>query len=183
MYITKIWEPHVLLLSLPLPPLFLSQTLSFFKSFFLSPTFSLTLFLFSLFLYLSLSPLFLSYFDLSIGNCQIILLCCKIVTDHNCTWMTYYPDLSYCELLANCSSLDTQQCDNCLSAQHECISDEKACFVKGTIQILRHTFLPIFSPPPPTPMTHLVSFPLPLPSWCDKYFYLQQNLQHFFYNF
>jgi hypothetical protein len=45
--------------------------------------------------------------------------------------MTYLPDISFCELLTDCSSLETQLCDNCLSAQHDCIPNEKACSIKG----------------------------------------------------
>ncbi len=52
-------------------------------------------------------------------------------TDDNYNWLTYYPDTSFCELLTNCSSLESQQCDNCLSAQHNCIPNEKVCSVKG----------------------------------------------------
>jgi hypothetical protein len=46
--------------------------------------------------------------------------------------MTYLPDISFCELQTNCSSLDTQLCDNCLSAQHDCIPNEKACSIQGS---------------------------------------------------
>ncbi len=45
--------------------------------------------------------------------------------------MTYLPDISFCELLTNCSSLETQLCDNCLSAQHDCIPNEKLCLIQG----------------------------------------------------
>ena len=45
--------------------------------------------------------------------------------------MTYLPDISFCELLTDCSSLETQLCDNCLSAQHDCIPNEKACSIQG----------------------------------------------------
>ncbi len=46
--------------------------------------------------------------------------------------MTYLPDISFCELLTNCSSLDTQLCDNCLSAQYDCIPNEKVCSIQGS---------------------------------------------------
>jgi hypothetical protein len=46
--------------------------------------------------------------------------------------MTYLPDISFCELLTDCSSLETELCDNCLSAQHDCIPNEKACSIQGS---------------------------------------------------
>ncbi len=58
-------------------------------------------------------------------------------TDHNCTWLTYHPDTSFCELLTNCSSLETQLCNNCLSAQHDCITNEKVCSIKGNCRGIR----------------------------------------------
>jgi hypothetical protein len=51
--------------------------------------------------------------------------------DPTCTWLTYYPDTSFCHLLANCSSLDTQDCIDCLSGQHNCIPNEPACSIQG----------------------------------------------------
>jgi hypothetical protein len=44
--------------------------------------------------------------------------------------MTYFPDISFCELQTNCSSLEMELCDNCLSAQHDCIPNEKACSIQ-----------------------------------------------------
>jgi hypothetical protein len=62
-------------------------------------------------------------------NCLTIIFFCN--TDNHCSWMTYLPDISFCELLSDCLSLDTQLCNNCLSAQHDCIPNEKACSVTG----------------------------------------------------
>ena len=58
------------------------------------------------------------------------IACCN--TDNNCTWMTYLPDLSFCELLTDCLSLETELCANCLSAQQDCIPNEKVCSIKGS---------------------------------------------------
>ena len=57
-----------------------------------------------------------------------------------CSWMTYFPDTSYCQLYQNCPLLDTEYCENCLSSQSDCIPDEPTCFVNGKCDgIVHHT--------------------------------------------
>jgi hypothetical protein len=79
--------------------------------------------------------LFIDQLSRLLSLIKIALISKNIVfcnTDDNCTWMTYLPDISFCELQTNCSSLDTQLCDNCLSAQHDCIPNEKVCSIQGS---------------------------------------------------
>ena len=51
-----------------------------------------------------------------------------------CAWITYIPETGFCELLSNCTILDTSHCKDCISAQSNCIPDEPTCWVEGRRQ-------------------------------------------------
>ena len=46
---------------------------------------------------------------------QFLVASSTFFTD--CNWFTYFPHLSYCQLLFNCSTIDEQFCGDCLSGQ------------------------------------------------------------------
>jgi hypothetical protein len=35
----------------------------------------------------------------------------------SCSWFTYYPSFEYCQLFANCSTLEVELCPTCVSGQ------------------------------------------------------------------
>ena len=54
---------------------------------------------------------------------------CK--TNSNCTWFTYYPASSSCQLFSNCKNVDDAFCTDCQSGQKECQVPEPVCWVQG----------------------------------------------------
>jgi len=61
-------------------------------------------------------------------------------SNSECSWMTYFPNTSYCQLFQNCPVLDTEYCADCLSSQSDCVPEDPACFVTGECDgIVHHT--------------------------------------------
>jgi len=58
---------------------------------------------------------------------------CK--ANETCSWFTHFEHQSLCLLFANCSSLDTSFCSDCVSGQKECDPPEPICWVTGKISI------------------------------------------------
>ncbi len=57
--------------------------------------------------------------------------CVILFSVSECAWLTYYPHTSYCQLLSNCSGLETEHCQDCISAKWDCRSEKPTCRVKG----------------------------------------------------
>jgi len=49
----------------------------------------------------------------------------------SCQWFTFAPSLNFCELLLDCSTLDSSKCDDCLSGTRDCIPKEPECWIQG----------------------------------------------------
>ena len=48
-----------------------------------------------------------------------------------CNWFTYFPRQRFCQLFANCSTLDSVFCEDCLSGQQGCVPPEPTCWAQG----------------------------------------------------
>ena len=48
-----------------------------------------------------------------------------------CSWFTFVPGHSFCQLLHNCSSIYIPKCPDCMSGQAQCVPKEPTCSVKG----------------------------------------------------
>ena len=53
-------------------------------------------------------------------------------TVEECEWFTFYESESLCESFSNCTSIDAEDCDDCISGQKECtVEDPPVCWVAG----------------------------------------------------
>ena len=61
----------------------------------------------------------------------VCLELCK--SNPNCRSFTFSPKENLCDLLANCSILDSDICSECLSGTFDCVPKEPICFIQGSI--------------------------------------------------
>ncbi len=51
----------------------------------------------------------------------------------NCTWFSFYPDSSTCNLLSSCATIEDTNCSNCISGERECDNPKSVFFVPGIV--------------------------------------------------
>ena len=61
-------------------------------------------------------------------------------SEPNCLWLTYNPSNSYCQLFSDCSTLDSEFCQDCITSQSACVPGPPACWLQGECSgIVEHT--------------------------------------------
>jgi hypothetical protein len=54
----------------------------------------------------------------------------------NCTWFSFHPDSSTCNLLSSCKTIEDATCLNCISGERECDNPKSVSFVPGIVNFL-----------------------------------------------
>ena len=52
-------------------------------------------------------------------------------SDEQCNWFTFFPQLGFCQLFKECTTLDSEACPDCLSGERNCVPPEPVCWVRG----------------------------------------------------
>jgi hypothetical protein len=50
-------------------------------------------------------------------------------------WFTFRPTISFCELFANCTIIDDEQCNDCVSGEAKCPTSQ--CNLEGICEVIQ----------------------------------------------
>ena len=64
----------------------------------------------------------------------------ELFSEPECQWLTYNPSNSYCQLFSDCSTLDSEFCQDCITSQSACVPGPPVCWLQGECSgIVEHT--------------------------------------------